>query len=96
MERKDDSPAPDLRSVIDSISLYYRLRQRGRHLIGAAIIDNGKVYRCSDEWDPWGSKQRISWAEFQQWVDEAHLRAVERKPVSAAEGVPLGKEVKAG
>jgi hypothetical protein len=60
---------------------YLELRKTGA--VEIILVECGVYYRCESQVDPWGSKIRISLAEFETLLD----RATERpKPIRAERG----------
>jgi hypothetical protein len=58
---------------LDLILRAWRLRQARK--IRLILADQGRIYVCASECDPWGTAQQITWREFRDLVEGAERQS---------------------
>jgi hypothetical protein len=79
-----------LRVDLDLVARLWRLRVARK--VGIVLVDCGRVYLCESEFDPWGSRRRLSPEALRELVEAAEgAGSPARKPVAMECGEQSGR-----
>jgi hypothetical protein len=80
LHARTDRPVSE-KERLDLVLRAWELRKARK--IGIVLADQGRMYLCESEVDPWGTARYLSWPRFREMVEgvEREMEVPARKPV---------------